>query len=1065
MNQNPNNNKDELEFEIEDLSIDDNKVDINIKSSVQEITGSSSDKNFDMQEDDILDDTNNSKEDTSLSQDEDSEDLSNNSNNSNQEYEDQIPEENEGEQTEFDSGSQEEKKSLRQKAQDAKENFKEKADNIKNAPENLKNKYNDAKNKINNAKEKARQIPENLKNKKDAVKDKWNNRPKSMKEAKQRAQDGFKNAGKNIKNKATQGAKNLANKAKDGAKEGFKNSDLGQSIDKAKNAIDKGKKVAKGAKKVGKAAAKAGKAAVKAAQGLIKLFVSTLPWSAIILLIVLLLVLIIVLVYAFIPGIGGDVNEEENYSQYSKTDKKVLEKLENIFEDYPNADGTLAMSVVLYPYFDNLHSGNVTSNLVEETDKSESDEQDEDETDSDDNEDLEQEEDLIEDDPYLYPLRKSKVRKRLKKVLKSLSDSSEEDFKNYLKTEYFLKDGGYTWGYDSDILTGYNGYKDLFKAAGSRADDEFYNLIIEDIYDNKNLFVNYVFENAVCASTLIDAGQVPISELMKANILVDLKKPGCSNMKACTESYYENYLSLEEYIKGVVYEEIYGNTDLNQIAALMVAAKTFTLSRRKDSITRDSSTGSFVIPMLWSTADQDFCHVDKGCNSPDIKDHYGYERGNNDRLLHGANRGPASDEQKALYDNAWELSKDVWIINDEGEAASVAYYAGCSLGKCMDPGKFPNYKNVDFKSILAAFYTDYSISLVHGDSQTVQKVSSQVCTNSETNFTATRAKIVSFGLEQVGKIPYYEGGLATTAGFEGNDFGTEVTPDSSGRTKKGLGNIGFINFVYWSVVDDNLGNSNNIDTIISNAYEVTQDKLLMGDIGYTEDKTVAGIYAGDNRWIIEDSVSGNVIAAPDDRITKFIRPNMFEYENYNYTIRQTKPTSAEWGGAKMFIKPSVPKLMGECPWYAKNRAAEIITELYKNGSLTKKQYNTYIKRISKTAGNGFDFYPGGRADNGYKGSSNIADLKAGAFIGMSSQRSPAGKKYGHVAVVEYVSEDKIIITEGWRKKNPQTYCSSYSDFSCVEFRNKVFNSYQEFYNFYHDPNGYMLKGYLYFLED
>lgn len=1067
-----NNKNNEFEFEMEDLSIDDGKIELEVKpDQMKEMNNNS---NFSVNDSNANSSARANEEfdnnvDSSMPSDTSSEGVDGLEPDSSQGVGDESISDY-GDSLNDDPG---ERKSLKEKAQDAKDGLKEKADKIKNAPENIKNKYNDAKNKVNDIKDKAKQVPENLKNKGEQVKNAWNNRPKSMRDAKDRMKNS--NIKDRIKNGAKNRAKNMANRAKEGAKEGFKNSDLGQAIDKGKNAInkgknaiDKGKKTVKGAKKAGKAVAKAGKAAAKvaakAAQGLLNLIISTTPVSEIIIGIVVVILVAVVLVYAFVPGIGGDVNEEENYSQYSKTDQKVLGKLEDIFADYPNADGTLALSVVLYPYFDNLHSGNVTSYMGEETDNSES--EDTEETgEEQDNEDIEQEDDTTEDDPYLYPLRKSKVRRRLKKVLKTLNNSSETDFENYLKTDYFLNDGGYTWGYDKDILTGYNGYKDLFKAAGANANEELYNLIIEDLYDNKDLFINYVFQNAVCASTLIDAGQIATTDLLKGNVLVDLKKPGCSNMKSCSESYYDNYLTLEEYVKGVVYEEIAGNKDVNQIAAQMVAAKTFTLSRRTGSIKIDEATGAYVIPMLWSTADQDFCHVDKGCNAEDIKDHYGYERGNDTRLFHGANRGPASEEQKALYNEAWKLSKDAWVINDDGSAASVGYYAGCSAGKCMDQTKLSNYKDIDFKSILATFYTDYSVSLVQGDTQSVQKVSSKVCTNTDINFTATRVKIVSFGLEQVGKIPYYEEGLADVSGFEGNNFGTEVEADINGRDKKGLGSVGFVNWVYWSVIEDNLTNSNNLDVIISQGFEVAQDKLLMGDIGYSEDKTVVGIYAGENKWIIEDSISGNVVAAPDDRITKFIRLNMFKFETYNYTIRETKPTASEWGGMKMFVKPSVPKLMGECPWYAKNRAAEMITELYKNGSLTQKQYNTYINRVRTTFGNGADFYPGGNADNGYKGSSNIEDLRAGSFIGMSSQKSEAGKKWGHVAVVEYVSEDKIIVTEGWRKKIPQTFCSSYSDFSCVEFRHKVFKSYKEFYNYYKDPKGYMLKGYLYFLQD
>lgn len=65
---------------------------------------------------------------------------------------------------------------------------------------------------------------------------------------------------------------------------------------------------------------------------------------------------------------------------------------------------------------------------------------------------------------------------------------------------------------------------------------------------------------------------------------------------------------------------------------------------------------------------------------------------------------------------------------------------------------------------------------------------------------ATRQEIISFALDQVGRIPYYWGGKARNAGFAGNGFGTLVKPDYKGRNKKGLDCSGFVSWVYWSVV-------------------------------------------------------------------------------------------------------------------------------------------------------------------------------------------------------------------------------------------------------------------------
>lgn len=1079
MNQNPSNKQNDIEFEIEDLSIDTKDVEFGVKadqsikmdtangdSSVSNSLGSfeqptavSSNNASSLQADNSGDNASSSLVDSS------SEDVSGTSADSSSSLESDESTNSNGDLNQPTDGATEERKSLKQRAQDTKDNLREKADQIKNAPENIKNKYNDAKDKLNNAKDRAKQVPENLKNKKDELKDKWNNRPKSMKDAKDRMKNKGSNLKDRMKNGAKNRAKNMANKVKDGAKEGFKNSDLGQAIDKGKDAIDKGKKVVKGTKKAGKAVAKAGKAAgkavAKAAQGLLNLFISTLPWSAIVLGIVLVIALIIVLICVLVPGIGGDVNEEENYSQYSKTDQKTLEKLEDIFQKYPNADGTLAMSVVLYPYFDNLYSGNVSSYLVENTDNSESEDTEEETQEEQADEDIEQEDDTIDDDPYLYPLRKSKVRKRLKKVLEKLNNSSETDFETYLKDDYFKKDGGYTWGYDKDILTGYNGYKDLLKAAGSNDGDGLYNLIIEDIYDNKDLFINYVYKNATCSSSLVSAGSIPTVDIIKGTVLVDLKKPGCSNMKNCSESYYDTYLTLEEYIKGVVYEELGEQKDLGILSAQMVAAKSFALSRRKAQ--QDPNTGTYVISMLWSTADQDFCHIEKGCNAPDIRSHYGYETKGNNNLFHGANRGPASEELKALINQAWENTKDVYMLDNNGNVAHTSYYEGssCKIGGCMRQDTMLTMTNQNYETILSSFYTNYQIGMVRGEDTDIQTISSLVCSENTTNLTSTRNKIVSFASSVVGKIPFVSDALAKVPDFDENNFG-ETVDENGNVTKNGLGNVGFINWVYWTTVEENFGNTNDFQKILDNSFSVEQDKLLLGDIGYSSDKSVAGIYVGQNKWVYEDLVTGNVIMQPTDKFTLFARLNIFKNESYNFTIRTTAPTPAEWYKATWYKNPSSPGLVGECVWYAKNRAKEIIYELYSNGSLTDKQYKSFINRINNSRGNGVSYNPTDKNKSQYPGSTDINAAKSGSFIGMSSYFSPKGKKYGHVAIIESVTENEVIVTEGWSKND----CTSFNNWSnCFTFSTTTYTT-NEFLDRYKvNGYGYEYNGYLYFLEE
>lgn len=1081
-----NNNNMKDEFEIQDLSIDDINLEgkanlkVDPKSDIKLDSNSVNNSNAnlnqnnvnnsqkDLNQDKNIDSNNkeakqNSNESALGDNNENKEKLDNKEDNRSSISNNEPNEENLSENDNQDMGPKDDR-SLKEKARDAKENLKDKADKIKNAPENIKNKINDTKDKINDTKEKIKNAPENIKNKVNDTKDKinntkekaqnaWNNRPRNREELKDKLKSGGSNLKERAKNgakragqAAKQGAKKAGEKAKEGAIEGLKQTEIGQGIQKAKDTYNNVKTAVKVTKKVGSA--------------VWNFLVATFPWLEIILGALILIMGIVMLVSIMMPGLFGDVNDSESYSEYSKTDQKTLEKLKGIFEDYPNADGALAMATVLYPYYDYLHDGNVSSYLTGSTDEDNvEDSEGEDLGEDDDNEDIarDEEDEGKEEDNYLIPFRNSKVRKRLKKVLKELENNDEEGFKNHLKTRYFKDDGGFTIGYDKEILTGYNGYKNLFKA--QRNEDNralLEDAIIEDLYEIKDLFINYVFQNAVCSANLIDAGTISTTELLKGNVLVDLKKPGCSSYKNCKDSYYDTYLTMEEYIKGVVYEEINDEMDINKIAAQMVAAKTYALSRRKAKV--DSSTGAYVVEMLWSTADQDFCHTDKGCNEPDIKAYYGYETGGDNRLKHGANREAASDEKKAIYEQAWELTKDIYVVKEDGTPAATSYYIGsdCKPGTCMDQSKLLNYSNYDFKGILGYFYSDYSLATVVGDSTSVQTAGAKVCTNNTTNMTATRNKISAFAIDQVSKIPYDENGLATSKVYEENNFGTDVSYDGSTTVKKGLSSVGFVNFVYWNIVDNNFGNQNNIENIISDdvTYSITKEQLLIGDIGYSSDKSVIGIYIGNEDWIISDPVSGNVISTKsNDRITVYRRLNMFKDETYNYKIRTEKPTPIEWEGMKHYYWPSD---RGECVWYAKNRAFEIIEELYANGSLTKKQYDKFTKRIMNSRGDGKQFYPDGSINkNGdFNGSKNIYDIKSASFF---------AKTPNHVLVIEYANrdEDKIIVTDGWNGEgtNEDNSCTRKS-YSCLTFQSKTYT-----YDSFKKTYGSTFLGYLYFLED
>ena len=934
-------------------------------------------------------------------------------------------------------------KDTKDKIKDTKDKIKNTKDKIKNAPENIKNKVDDTKKKFDNAKDKVKNVPENLRKKREQVKNTWNNRPKSMKEAKEKAKNSLKSKGANLKNKAKNGIKNGASKAKQktkeeikkGAKTAFDNSKVGQAYNTAKDIIAFIKKI-KNIKKV----------------------VTVIGIAAIVFGAIMLFGLIVSVVAVFIPGVIGDANNSYNFSQYSEIDQKTLVDLKDVYSKYPTADATLAITTVLYPYFSNLHGGNVTIYLSGTSGYNKTQES----TSTDNSGKIVREE---SDDMYLVLFRNSDVIKRLEKLMQNMGTTGDTSvFEQYLKNTYFASDSGISSGYDKNIYNGYNGYKHMFNSLKKSSDTEnLKNAIIEDLYGIKYMFTNYIFENVNCSTTLIDAGTVTVDEMLNGTILVDPKVDSCtsgsaSGIAAC-ESWHPNPITLEEYIKGVVWIEMRPSTSTNieKVKAQMVAAKSYVLNRYKSMgwDLKKTESGEYVLPIRSNTNDQDYCDYTVGCT--------GKRSGNNPPA--------ANEDEKQMLQQAWDAISDIYIYNAKTNSTAGSYCASrvktdnydcswCTKGNCLSQTELNSLEDnltLTVETILKDQYSNYDLVVIENNSAVLKTPGALVCVNEGSNLDSKRNKVMSSAISYSGKIPYYEGGIATSKEFDENDFGSDVSDDGYGRVKKGLNSVGFVNFVYWNTMDNNFGNENNINNIINDnvTYEIKKEELLVGDLGYSDDKTVIGIYLGNETWAYEDSVSGNVVNVPTDIFTKYRRLNELKEEIYEFTIRENAPTPSEWKDMDGYYDTGNT---GECAWYAKNRAVEIINELYANGSLTKVQYNNYKKRISNSRGNGNQFYLNGTIGQYIKrGSNNINDYKSGVFMGMNSS-----SKYGHVVVVEYANkqEDKIIITHGW---NSGGTCSK-TNYGCFAFRHQTY-TYNEFVKTFVNGDRYNFLGYLYFLED
>lgn len=128
-----------------------------------------------------------------------------------------------------------------------------------------------------------------------------------------------------------------------------------------------------------------------------------------------------------------------------------------------------------------------------------------------------------------------------------------------------------------------------------------------------------------------------------------------------------------------------------------------------------------------------------------------------------------------------------------------------------------------------------------------------------------RKNLVIQAADAVGKIPYYWGGTARVPGYDGNDFGIVTSPDEHGRILKGMDCSHFVDWVYWTVMGNNLGNTNTTGQI-AQCYEITKNELQVGDLAFLMENGVSthvGIYAGTNDsgeavWIHENADDVNV---------------------------------------------------------------------------------------------------------------------------------------------------------------------------------------------------------------
>ena len=575
-------------------------------------------------------------------------------------------------------------------------NNKKDQDTNKPPQDNKKKNENSSPSKSNNNKSEMgnkEKKPSGLSKKRDDLKNKWNNRPKTPKDFANKAKNGIKN----------------------GAKKRYNNSGLGKAINNGKKAIQGGKKAAQKTK----VAAKAIGAFLKTPAGLITL--------GVIVGLLLIMILIIIVPSMFASGsplVGGEVQEEENYNRYSEVDQKTIDKLKSIAQKYSSGNPSYAMAATLYPYIEEMQNGNVNS-IRGKTNTSQSDDEDayddsDNSDDSDEKEDLKEDEnDSISNDLYLELFRQWKYRRKFTKLLKE-SQSGDDNLTEYLKNTWFKKDAG---------------YKELFD--GVKDQSALADAIISDIQDQKDDFKGYFFENCSTTYGSQSAGSVEVDEMLKGNILVDVKISSCTtgkNVWDC-ESIYDSPIDIAKYVKGVTYEEIgvSGSSDIEKVKAQMVAAKSYVIGRAKSmgwGVRKDNS-GNYIVTIRNNTNDQDYCDIDVGCKS-------GKTKVNSDNL-----RSAVDDATRAKLDEAWEATKNVYIQNSKGSLVGefcdsrTGICNLCKKGTCLAHEELSNYSSTSYKDILLDQYSSYSLLEQDGEfASAIVGVANTTCstTNDNSNF-------------------------------------------------------------------------------------------------------------------------------------------------------------------------------------------------------------------------------------------------------------------------------------------------------------------------------------------
>lgn len=260
-----------------------------------------------------------------------------------------------------------------------------------------------------------------------------------------------------------------------------------------------------------------------------------------------------------------------------------------------------------------------------------------------------------------------------------------------------------------DYLVKYYIPVEMFK--GKEYDESEVTKIALEIFDQRDLY-NTMFDieakeankSSGCKYVYNVDGQVsasiagkPLTTSLIDNLYIELYPGTCKKISECSNTPYEDILSMEDYVMGVAWSEIAANNSSNEeyVKANMVAIQSYAFMQNGSTIREEN--GKYYIKMLNNTYNQTYCSVYSGC----------MDRTSN-------KKGPQTDESIQYLRDLYKKVKYEVLYKESGGYAGQyrAHVSQCInagiTGSCMgqNDAKSDALLGSDYKNILGKYYTD-----------------------------------------------------------------------------------------------------------------------------------------------------------------------------------------------------------------------------------------------------------------------------------------------------------------------------------------------------------------------